>query len=242
MTDRRHTQTDDEFIAEDLEQMLAAKNYNAWLYSLVEPYFGKNLIEIGAGIGTVTQKIIQRDVHITVVEPNKNCQEYLTKKFSDDRNFSLIPAKIEECKKNNNLHEKFDTLICINVLEHIQDDLDSVLTFSNLLKKDGCALIIVPALQILYGPIDKSVGHYRRYSKKDLKVLFSASPFKIEKMHYFNIIGAIGWFFNSHILKIESQKRSQISFIDKIIPSLSAIEAVIHPPFGMSLFLVVRKK
>ncbi len=60
MTDRRFTQTKDEFIAEDLEQMLSATNYNDWIYSMVEPYFGKNIIEIGAGIGTVTRKIIKK--------------------------------------------------------------------------------------------------------------------------------------------------------------------------------------
>ena len=242
MTDRRLTQTKDEFIAEDLEQMLSAINYNDWIYSMIEPYFGKNIIEIGAGIGTVTRKIIQKNIRITAVEPNENCQRHLLKDYSNNPNFSLIPSKIEDCKINNELLGKFDTLICINVLEHIKDDLDSMMTFNKILKNGGYVLLIVPALSMLFGPIDKSVGHYRRYSKKDLQSLFSNSSFEIEKIYYFNFVGSLGWFVNSHILKIESQKESQISLMDKLVPFLSSIESVIHPPIGMSLFVAARKK
>ncbi len=242
MTDRRLTQTNDEFIAEDLQQMVSATNYNDWLYSLIEPYIGKRVIEIGAGIGTTSRKIIQGDVHLTAVEPNKKCQEYLSKYFSNNQKFALIPSTIEDCKGNSDLDENFDTIICINVLEHIKDDLASIMMFNNLLETNGYLLIIVPAVKMLFGPIDKSVGHYRRYSKKDLKYLLSNTSFDIEKIHYFNFIGSIGWFFNSHILKIESQKESQISFIDKFVPFLSTIETRIHPPIGMSLFMAARKK
>jgi 2-polyprenyl-3-methyl-5-hydroxy-6-metoxy-1,4-benzoquinol methylase len=99
--------------------MVSATNYNDWLYSLIEPYIGKKVIEIGTGIGTTLRKIIQGDVQLTTVEPNKKCKEYLSKYFSNNQKFVLTPSTIKDCKGNNDLDENFDTIICINVLEHL---------------------------------------------------------------------------------------------------------------------------
>jgi SAM-dependent methyltransferase len=240
--DRRFTQTDDAFIVADLQQMSPARNYNQWIYSMITPFVGKRVLEVGAGIGNLSKKIIKDTDQFIAVEPNPNCQQVLKKIFINDPRFTLIPKRIEECNSLKNLKGKFDTILCVNVLEHIQDDHETLKVLNDLLVKNGYLVLIVPAVKWAYGTIDISVGHQRRYSKYDLQLAFYNTSYKIEKMYYFNFPGLLGWYFNSRFLKIQSQRRSQISFFDQFVPIIIKLESIIHPLLGMSLFVAGRKE
>jgi phospholipid N-methyltransferase len=225
--DRRLTQTEDEFILADLLQMNSAVNYTQWLYSMIHPFLGKKVLEVGAGIGNLTNKIIKDVDQLIAVEPNAACQKLLRQAFQNHSKFSLIPQRIEVSQSLNEFQDKIDTILCVNVLEHIQNDAEILKVFNNLLSTDGRLVLIVPAVKWVYGEIDKAVGHYRRYSKKSI--------------NYFNFPGLIVWFFNSRFLKIHEQQQSQIAFFDRIVPLIKNLESFLHPPLGMSLFVVGRK-
>ena len=240
--DRRFTQTDDAFIMADLQQMLQARNYNQWLNSMITPFIGKRVLEVGAGIGNLSKEIIKDTEQFYAIEPNPNCQRVLNEIFINDPKFTLIPKRIEESKSLNNLKGKLDTILCVNVLEHIQDDQESLRVLNDLLVSEGYLVLIVPAVKWAYGTIDKSVGHHRRYTKYDLQLALNNASYKIEKMYYFNFPGLLGWYFNSRFLKIQSQRRSHIFIFDRFVPIIKKLESIIHPPLGMSLFVVGRKK
>ncbi len=221
--------------------MTTARNYNEWLYSMIKPYLGNQIMEVGAGIGTISEKILEDNLPLTAIEPNKNCQRFLKQKFANDPNFKLLPSTIEELAPDKGQKGKFNTIICLNVLEHIQQDQNVIKLLFDFLEENGYLILIVPAVPWAFGSIDKSVGHYRRYSKKGLRSLFSSTDFIIEKMHYYNLPGLFGWYFNSRILRIQSQNQGQVCAFDKLVPCHRKVETIVHPPIGMSLFAAVKR-
>jgi hypothetical protein len=112
----------------------------------------------------------------------------------------------------------------------------------SLLQPGGRLIILVPALNILYGSMDVSFGHYRRYNKKKLKLLIQGQDLDIVKFYYLNSLGLFGWFINGRILKNEELPEYQTKLFDKLVPFLGLAEKIIKPPLGQSLILIAQKK
>jgi SAM-dependent methyltransferase len=134
-----------------------------------------------------------------------------------------------------------DTIVCLNVLEHIEDDKRALQHMHAVLRPGGRALLIVPAFESLYGPIDRNLGHFRRYSQANLRRLGESTGFRT-MVRFFNVVGLFGWWLNAKVLKRTEQSPSQIRLFDRVIvPALSRVEAVAPPPFGQSIFAVLEK-
>ena len=129
----------------------------------------------------------------------------------------------------------------MNVLEHIKDDTKAISNFYQLLKPKGKLILIVPAFSWLYGSVDKSDHHFRRYTKSSIKEIINNSGLKILDLKYMNFLGIFGWYLNGKILRKEVVHNGMLSFYDKVIPLIFKIEAIIPPPFGLSLFCVAEK-
>jgi hypothetical protein len=111
---------------------------------------------------------------------------------------------------------------------------------TSVLTPGGVIVLLVPAFQALYGPIDKNLGHHRRYTRATIRLLAQQTGLRIRKLHYMNSLGFFGWWINSHILMREAQSERQIQIFDRyVVPPMSAIERIIHPPFGQSLLAVL---
>ncbi len=198
-------------------------------------------MDLGAGIGTYTNIFTDRQL-VVAVEREPKCIKYLEYRFNNYGNVFVFQADIE----TESLHPlKFcliDTIICLNVLEHIEDDSLLLKRLNYLLEPEGRLLLIVPAYQALYGSIDEAVGHYRRYSKKELLNKVVESGFVIEKAFRMNSLAVPGWFVVNRILKKSEQSQKMVSAYDKyVIPALSKLEKLIPPPIGLSLAVVASK-
>lgn len=237
--DRQHTQVKDAFIAEDLFQMQLAPNYFKWMLSFIRPHVGKRILEIGSGIGSFTEELLKIGDFVYGVEPNSFCVNTLKEKFAGEKRLKIIPKMLEDCDAQGLISQGFDTLVCCNVLEHIEDDHQAMLRFKEILQKTGGKLILwVPAMPCAYGPIDQAVGHFRRYSNKEIKLLMEKIGVKAFIYRYVNMLGFLGWYLNAHFRKKTKQSDSQIKLFNILVPFLSKIEKIIPPPFGMSLFIV----
>jgi SAM-dependent methyltransferase len=137
--------------------------------------------------------------------------------------------------------EQFDTVVCVNVLEHVADDMKTLNNLHEILKPGGRLLLYVPALQFLYGSVDKNLLHYRRYNKKNLETLLIRAGFSIEKLFYSNFIALFGWFFNSKIQRKKELSYWQTMLFDKFAPIFEKIESRIKPPVGMCLIAIAKK-
>jgi hypothetical protein len=131
--------------------------------------------------------------------------------------------------------------VLLNVLEHIDDDLGTVQRIASILPPRGRIALLAPAFPSLYGPIDRNLGHYRRYSRVGIRHLAQAAGLEIRKLRYVNALGFFGWWTNAHLLRRTAQSESQIHLFDRLVPMVSRLESIVPPPFGQSLFAVLEK-
>lgn len=238
--DRRYTQVADDFISDDLRQMRLAPRYNDWLFRLIVPFLGRRIVEIGCGIGTFTKRLLDTADGVMGIEPNAACRADLLAQVGTHPRFQLEPTPIETCDEETLRAHAFDTAVLINVLEHIPDDTEALRHCARILQPGGRVVLIVPAVPMAYGPIDRAVGHFRRYSRTDLGERLRRAGFIPEYLRYSNLVGLLGWMYNSRGKGIVRQSDRQIRWFNRLTPLLAAAERVIPPPLGMSLVGVGR--
>ncbi len=225
----------------DQERMTRAANYFAWQARLVAPELGRRVVEVGCGIGNFTGALLDREMVVALdVEPT--CIERLKERYHGRPNLHALVAEPGSGTFAGLARFHPDACVCLNVLEHIADDRGALCAMSSILAPGGAVVLLAPACQSLYGPIDRNLGHFRRYSRRSLAALAAAAGLHIEKLHYVNAIGLFGWWVNAHVFRREAQSARQIEIFDRwVVPWQSRVEAIAPPPFGQSLFAVLRK-
>ena len=228
------SQTDDfEFSA-----LNEARNYRAALIAEFKPFLRGNVIEIGAGIGQFSEAIRAfREVDTLVsVEPEAS----FCHKFRDlHPELTLIQGIIDDVPDGRD----WDTILCINVLEHIREDRNELAKYHRLLAKaGGCLCLFVPARPEIHAPIDQDFGHFRRYVKPDLGQMLRRAGFEIVSLNYFNCIGYVLWWLNFCVLKKRAFDLASVRLFDRaIFPVIHGLESrVCRPPIGQSLLAVAR--
>jgi SAM-dependent methyltransferase len=240
--DHRFTQTQKRYAADDLETMSEARNYQAHVFGLVRPYVGSTVLEVGCGIGTMTRQLIETARRVVCIEPNLNCATRAREALPSDDRVTIRVAHLEECTRAELQQPKFDTVVCVNVLEHIEDDVRALALFRDVVAATGGhVLIFVPAVQAIYGPHDAALGHHRRYSKRMLRAAFADAGLDVVAMRYTNPIGLLGWMYNLYISGRTEHTSSQVRLFDRFVaPWALPLERLAPPPIGLSLFAVGR--
>ena len=240
--DRRFDQTKHAYAANDLEVIEAAPRYNDYIFSIFKPFIGRRVLEVGAGIGTMSRKLVRSADIVIGIEPNANCAARLATAMRSEPKFRIESRRLEECVPGELRQERLDTVYCTNVLEHIEDDVAALKMFNDAIVPGGHVLIYVPAIQAAYGPIDAELGHHRRYSKRTLAAAFAAADLELVRLRYANPIGLIGWMYNSHIAKARHHNLEQVRLFERFVaPWALPLERLIPPPIGSSLVAVGRK-
>jgi SAM-dependent methyltransferase len=133
-----------------------------------------------------------------------------------------------------------DSCVCINVLEHVEDDRAALCHMAATLTPGGDIVLLVPAFAALYGPIDRKLGHYRRYNRDSIREVAMAAGLRVRKLRYMNVTGFFGWWVNAHVFRRDAQSEKQIEFFDRwIVPVQSRLEALVPPLLGQSLLVVL---
>jgi ubiquinone/menaquinone biosynthesis C-methylase UbiE len=218
--------------------MSRAKNYFAWQSRLVLPELGQRVVEIGCGIGNFTEQLLNRE-SVIAIDVEAGCIERLLERYPNQPNLHTFIREaaggLDDLKAFNP-----DSIVCLNVLEHIGDDATTLRNMASILPPGGAIVLIVPAFQALHGPIDRNLGHHRRYSRQSLARMAADANLSVRRMHYINFPGFFAWWINAHILHRKAQSEAQIEVFDRlIVPVISRVESLIHPPFGQSLFCVL---
>jgi len=235
--DRNHTQ----YFGRDLEAMSFANNYHLWILEEFRPFFGQHLLEVGAGTGDFSELLLQTQPDsLTVVEPSKNMFPLLEETFKNRPNIERFNAFFGDVYQS--LSTQPNTIIYVNVLEHISEDKSELTYVYQALPVGGYVCIFVPALQWLYGTADANVGHVRRYYKKPLEAIVESVGFEIVKSNYFDIAGIIPWWILFRLFKSQSIKANQVSVYDKVVvPIMRRIEKTIPIPIGKNILMVGKK-
>jgi SAM-dependent methyltransferase len=226
---------------QEQERLSRAKNYFAWQADLVRPEAGQRIVEVGCGIGNFTRFLLDRQL-VVAIDAEEDCVERNKDQFSRYANLQFLHCDVAGSGFPALKRFRPDTCICLNVLEHIEDDCAALEAMAEILDRSGSIILFVPALPALYGPADRELGHFRRYTRASLGRVAKQSGLQVKKMHYVNVVGMFGWWFNAHVLRLTSQSELQIEVFDRwVVPILSRLERVIRPPLGQSLFAVLRK-
>jgi SAM-dependent methyltransferase len=163
--------------------------------------------------------------------------ERLPQTFAEWPNVMVRPLDLNKRFPEQLADYRLDTTICINVLEHIEDDEAALRQFWQILPSGGRVVLTVPALMRLYGTIDKAIGHYRRYEKGEIVAKFERAGFRVEETRFLNLLGLPGWYVNSCLLKRKIVPGLQARFNDLLVPLLR-LEKYVTLPWGMSLLAV----
>ena len=234
----------DEIIKAQRDNSLTV-NYNKWIFDSICPYIGNRVMDVGAGSGNFLPYLLNREL-IVAIDVLDIFIDNLHRSYGSQKNIYIFKCDIQA----DNLIQisspyNIDTVICNNVLEHIRDDLRALNNIHKVLNKRGNLILVLPAFQFLYSKWDKSVGHFRRYSYKDIKTKLTKANFTIQVNFYMNMVGFFGWFLNGKILRNTPAKscfveRQAIFFDRYIVKPLRKIESVFHPLFGQSLIIIAR--
>jgi 2-polyprenyl-3-methyl-5-hydroxy-6-metoxy-1,4-benzoquinol methylase len=242
--DHRFNQTQKQYAADDLETMSEAHRYQAHVFGLIRPHVGQHVLEVGCGIGTMSQQLVEVTERLVCIEPNLNCAARAREALDSHPRITLRICHLEECNRADLLQDRFDTIVCVNVLEHIEDDIRALRLFRDVVAPTGGkVLIFVPAIQQAYGPLDAALGHHRRYTKRSLGRAFDAAGLDLVEMKYTNPIGLLGWMYNAHISRNIEHSPSQVRLFETLVaPWALPLERLIPPPIGLSVFAVGRAR
>jgi 2-polyprenyl-3-methyl-5-hydroxy-6-metoxy-1,4-benzoquinol methylase len=217
--------------------MARAVNYFAWQSRLVVPHLGRRVVEIGCGIGNFTAMLLDRDL-VVAIDVQPACVQRLLERYPGRPNLHAFVAE------DLGSLARFgpDSVVCLNVLEHIQDDRAALRQMASILSPGGVIVLLLPAFPVLYGPIDRNLGHYRRYTRTSLATLVGDCQLRLRRVHYMNTLGFFGWWINARVLRREAQSEAQIALFDRFaVPLMSRAEALLPPPFGQSLLAVLER-
>jgi 2-polyprenyl-3-methyl-5-hydroxy-6-metoxy-1,4-benzoquinol methylase len=229
------------YTLEDQERMSRAENYFAWQSRLVTRELGRRVVEVGCGLGNFTGMLLDRET-VVAIDREPACIQRIKQRYPDRSNLHAFACDAGSPAFADLARFQADSCVCLNVLEHIEDDRQALHGMASILSPGGLVVLLVPAFPALYGPIDSNLGHYRRYTRGSIARLANATGLRLKKAHYMNAAGFFAWWVNSHSLKRRAQSERQIEIFDRyVVPLLSRLEALVHPPFGQSLFVVLEK-
>lgn len=219
-------------------RLAGAENYNRWIYAQIAAYLGRRILDVGCAIGNITQYYVDRELVVGLdVVPEE--LEVAAERFAG-KNFETHHVDVSSEALLQFRDRQLDTAVCLNVLEHVEDDVHALRNMRNTLVPGGRICLLVPVNKWLYGPMDSVDHHFRRYTKRELNAKIAEAGLEIEHQNYFNILGIAAWFFTNRILRRSMAAPAQYSLYDSIVPVLRAIEGAIPPPAGLSLVTICR--
>ncbi len=220
-----------------LGRLARAPRFNRWMADAVRPFCGQRVLEIGSGTGNLTRRLVPRqryvasDVNPLYLETLRALtpdRPYLDTCYCDVADLATFPAERD-----------FDTVICLNVVEHVDDDVGALRNLRAVLAEGGCVVVLVPNGPDLYGTLDEVLGHKRRYTEASLRALAAEAGLEVDEVLRFNRVGTPAWWLNGQLLRRRSFGLFQIWALNALTPLFRRVDGAL--PFApLSLIAVMR--
>jgi glycosyltransferase involved in cell wall biosynthesis len=227
----------DEFGSQILARLARAPRFNAWMADFIRPYCGQSILEIGSGVGNLTQALIPRrryvasdvnPLYLETLGALTKDRPYLSARYCDVTDLASFPQD-----------GRFDTLICLNVLEHVDSDRQALQNIRSVIESTGRAIVLVPQGPWNFGTLDRVLGHQRRYTRETLTRLAAEGGFEVVELREFNRIGTLAWLLNGKILRRQRFGLVQVKLLNLLTPLFRRLDGWVPLP-GLSLVAVLR--
>lgn len=232
---------------ETLETIAAADNFNQWMYETVASHLTPgSVIEVGSGIGNISKMFLDNGWDMTLSDIRENYCGFLEEHFQGEKHLNdivkldLVHPEFDDIYKD--YLGQFDNLYALNVIEHIEDDVQALINCKKLLRSGGKIVILVPAYQTLYNKFDENLFHFRRYTRKTMGAAFTKASIPITKKFHFNLMGIAGWFVSGSILKKETIPSGQMDLYNKLVPIFRVLDKAVMNQIGLSVVVVGEKE
>lgn len=221
------------------EDRLLINRVDEWLVDLVRPWLGKRVLEVGCGWGNLALQLAPSAERWQAIDVDPESIEQLAALHLGS---GLAAARIDICDPAVLAlrDQGFDTVLSLNVLEHIERDQVALVNMRALLRPGGSLILVVPAHRWLYGSMDAAIGHLRRYTRRSMAELLAAADLTPVRLQYVNAIGALGWLVAGRVLHCEAPPPSLLRRFNALVPPLRWIESKISPPVGISLLVIAQ--
>src|SRR5687767_11810698 len=178
----------------EIQQRLSEVDlYNEWIFEQFEPFIGDRVLDVGCAIGNITKQFMDRE-RVVGLDVAPEFVDEMRARFGDRPNFRAELIDIADPAVLSLAEERIDTIVCANVLEHVEDDARALAHMHELLVPGGRLLLLVPAFRFLFGTMDRADRHFRRYTKPEVHLRLDAAGFRMERLYYMNLVGTVGWF------------------------------------------------
>jgi SAM-dependent methyltransferase len=231
------------YAGKDLEAMSFAVNYHRWILSIFEPYLGARVVEVGAGTGSFSELLLERRLEsLSLVEPSTAMHQQLCERVAESQNVTTYNDVFENVAEQIRLAERPDSIIYVNVLEHIADDVHELSVINKTLDAGGRIFIFVPALRWLHGSYDRQINHFRRYTRTELEKKCVAAGFRVIASRYFDLFGVLPWWVKYKVLQSNNMEPGAVRFYDqRVVPIAKVLESTLSPPLGKNVLLIGEK-
>jgi SAM-dependent methyltransferase len=221
----------------------ASRPYLEWQIERFLPHIGQRVLEVGCGVGSIIELLGDREL-ICGIDVEEEVLAYAADRFPDRERYDfrrldfsvLSPSEINLMRET-----RFDTIVSLNVLEHISDDVAALRAMQEIVRPGGHLVLLVPAHPALYGEYDRLDGHFRRYTKRMFSNVLRAAGFTHYSLRYFNALGALGWWAKYKVLRKSIHGSGDFQLMNAAIPVLRPLERMISPPFGLSVTAIVTR-
>jgi glycosyltransferase involved in cell wall biosynthesis len=225
---------------EILDAFSVTPRFNRWMADTIRPYIGKRVLEIGAGMGNLTRQLARRRERYIASDIDNEHLRRLEKRLRHHVHLETHVCDLSRADDFLHFAGEMDTVICLNVLEHVEDDLGALRNIRSALATGGRAVVLVPEGQSIYGKLDEVLGHFRRYSKEQLTARMEEAGFEVETVLNFNRISRPAWFVSGRILRREAISRLQLRIFDRLVWLWRRIDGMI-PWKPTSIIAIARK-
>jgi len=223
-----------------LDTLAGAERVNRWIFDQVKDFLGERVLEIGSGVGSMTKYLLSRKL-VVASDVDPRHLDRLRHRFVEGERLRVLHLDAADIDVAALVPFALDTVMGLNVLEHVLDDERALAHLHELLPPGGRIVLLVPALQRLYGSLDAALEHHRRYGREELRQKLDRAGFHVEHLRFFNVPGILGWWLNGKVLRRRVLPGGQVKLFDLLVP-IFRLEERLHLPFGLSLIAVGRKR
>jgi cyclopropane fatty-acyl-phospholipid synthase-like methyltransferase len=224
----------------ELDALAEVRNYYDWVLHHFRPHVGARVVEVGAGIGTFSRFVLRgTDAReLVLIEPAVNNFPVLEQRFAADPRARLVHGYLEDVEQPLGA----DSLIAVNVLEHVPDDARFLTAAHGHLKPGGKILLFVPAMPQLFGTLDEAFDHQRRYTRPELHAKLERAGFQDIQLRRMNALGVLSWWLAGRVLRRRTLAPGSVRAYDRwLIPLVRRIESNWEPPFGQNLLAIATR-